>query len=66
MTQEEFQTELRVYALRRYGSLTKMAEAIEVSVQYLSAIARGVKKPSRGVLQELGYSRKVTVTYRKA
>ncbi len=65
MNAEEFGLELRLFAVKKYGSLAAMGRDLGITGAYLSAVATARKRPSKMILRHMNYDRKDTITYSK-
>jgi transcriptional regulator with XRE-family HTH domain len=57
MTIEEIGPELRAHIARKYKTLTAAAEAMGVSIAYVSAVVNGRKPPNKAMLDDAGIER---------
>ena len=59
MTDEEIRVELVRFVKEEFGTITKAAAAWDVSVVFISKVARGQKPIPEWMLNKIGYARKI-------
>ena len=55
----EFIEDLNIYISTNFGSQSKYAEKLQVSRSFVSMVLKGIKKPSKQMLNDVGYEIKV-------
>lgn len=55
---------LRLHVRTAYGTQEEAAKKWGISAAYVSAVLRGHKPPNKTMLDEIGYEKVETVTYR--